>query len=590
MENNHTHNPPLNKEAILSRINFLNFYREHIPTLKENGNGQAMGLCPFHQEKNPSLSVNLQTGQFKCFGCGLSGDIFSFVQELKKVNFSTALKEIGQMVGLNGNIGRPRVVAVFKYHNEAGPVTYWKERIEPGRDGRRKEFLFYYTKDGKRLSGRGGDSIPYNLPGLVKDAGPIYFVEGEKKADQLITWDLAATCLDSGANSPWRPDYLPHLRGKDIVILPDHDEPGRAYAERIAGALAGHVNSIKIINLPGLPKKGDLLDWIKDPENTKEKFLSLVESAAIWEPTKKSKAPSLKAITISELLQYEFKPRAPLLLPWLSTQGLAMIHAWRGVGKTLVAIELAVAGASGAGWLKWNAPEPFGVLYIDGEMPGETLRERFARVIRSSEKEPTAPLKIITPDIQEYGIPDLATLEGQEALEPHLDGVSLVILDNLSTLVRSGRENTTEGWQPMQEWALRLRSMGYAVVFIHHDNRQGSQRGASKKEDTLDAVIHLKHPADYSPEQGARFEVHFEKARMLYGDDVKPFEANLVTKADGSHEWTMKDLELSLTERVADLLNEGIKQNEIPEMLGIAKGTVSKHKAKAQALGLLNKK
>jgi hypothetical protein len=267
-----------------------------------------------------------------------------------------------------------------------------------------------------------------------------------------------------------------------------------------------------------------------------------------------------------------------------------MIHAWRGVGKTLVAIELAVAGASGAGWLKWNAPEPFGVLYIDGEMPGETLRERFARVIRSSEKEPTAPLKIITPDIQEYGIPDLATLEGQEALEPHLDGVSLVILDNLSTLVRSGRENTTEGWQPMQEWALRLRSMGYAVVFIHHDNRQGSQRGASKKEDTLDAVIHLKHPADYSPEQGARFEVHFEKARMLYGDDVKPFEANLVTKADGSHEWTMKDLELSLTERVADLLNEGIKQNEIPEMLGIAKGTVSKHKAKAQALGLLNKK
>lgn len=49
----------------------------------------------------------------------------------------------------------------------------------------------------------------------------------------------------------------------------------------------------------------------------------------------------------------------------------------------------------------------------------------------------------------------------------------------------------------------------------------------------------------------------------------------------------MKDLELSLAERVADLLNDGVPQHEIPEMIGVTKETVSKHKRNAEALGLL---
>jgi putative DNA primase/helicase len=122
---------------------------------------------------------------------------------------------------------------------------------------------------------------------------------------------------------------------------------------------------------------------------------------------------------------------------------------------------------------------------------------------------------------------------------------------------------------------------------MHHGGKGGQQRGTSRKEDVLDAVLHLKHPGDYRPEEGARFEVHFEKSRMIYGDDVKPFETMLVTNAEGLREWTMKDLEQSLTERVADLLNEGVPQHEIAEMLGVAKGTVSKHKNQAQAQGLL---
>jgi hypothetical protein len=302
----------------------------------------------------------------------------------------------------------------------------------------------------------------------------------------------------------------------------------------------------------------------------------------------KPKTPMiLKVVTAGEILSMEFKPRETLLSPWLNTQGLAMIHASRGVGKTLIGIGIAVAVSSGGNFLYWNSPKPSGVLYLDGEMPGGVLQERIAQAINGSTKEPIEPLKIITPDLQENGMPDLSKEDWQEALEPCLQGISLIIVDNISTLCRTGRENEGESWLPLQEWALRLRSRGYSIVFIHHDGKGGQQRGTSRKEDVLDTVIHLKHPGDYRPEQGARFEVHFEKARMIYGDDVKGFEAQLTVTADGGWDWSMKSIEESLTQRVADLLNDGVPQYEINELLGVAKGTVSKHKKKAQQIGLL---
>ncbi len=298
----------------------------------------------------------------------------------------------------------------------------------------------------------------------------------------------------------------------------------------------------------------------------------------------------LRAVGVAEFLSYEFPPRETMLDPWLPVQGLVMIHAPRGVGKTLVGIGVAVAVASGGDYLRWHASKPRGALYIDGEMPGVLFQQRLAMAINGSKTEPTAPLKIITPDLQENGIPDLSTKEGQAAIEPELDSVSLVVVDNLSCLCRSGKENEGESWLPLQGWALGLRSRGYSVMFIHHDGKGGQQRGTSRREDVLDTVVHLKHPGDYRPEEGARFEVHFEKARMIYGDDVKPFETQLITNPDGTQIWTMKDVETSLMERVADLLNEGIPQHELADLLNVTKGAISKAKNKAKSQGILKEK
>jgi putative DNA primase/helicase len=297
----------------------------------------------------------------------------------------------------------------------------------------------------------------------------------------------------------------------------------------------------------------------------------------------------LRSVRIEDFLRMEFPPRENILAPWLPTQGLCMVYGPRGIGKTHIGMGIAVAVASAGRFMRWEAPQPRSVLYLDGEMPAIKVQERLSAIICNAEREPTAKLNLITPDLQNYGMPDLTSIEGQEALEPHLEGISLVIVDNISTLCRRGRENEGESWLPVQEWALRLRTMGLSVLFIHHAGKGGLQRGTSRREDVLDTVISLRRPGDYRPDEGARFELHFEKSRSIYGEDVKPFEAKLSSGSDDGQIWTIKDLEESLTERVARLLNEGIPQHEIAELLGVAKGTVSKHRKKAADLGLLGK-
>jgi putative DNA primase/helicase len=374
-----------------------------------------------------------------------------------------------------------------------------------------------------------------------------------------------------------------------VVILPDNDNPGREYATRIANTLHGKVKELKIVELPGLQDKGDIIDWVKIPGNNIEKLIELVKNAPIWKPNDllEGRNKNLRVLCITDFLSLNFPVRENILSPWLNTQGLVMVHGIRGLGKTFFVIGVAMAVTSGGIFLKWKSNKPYGVLHLDGEMPAVTLQKRYCQFIISNDSEITAPLKIVTPDLQEFGMPDLSCNTGREVLEPHLEGISLVIVDNISTLCKGGRENEAESWLPVQEWALKLRTRGISVLFVHHSGKAGLQRGTSRREDILDTVISLKRPADYRPDEGARFEVHFEKSRGIYGDDVKPFEAMLIAGIDGKQQWVTKDLEESTTEKIVKLLGEGMSQNEIAEELKISKGTVSKHKQKAKNRKLL---
>jgi putative DNA primase/helicase len=99
--------------------------------------------------------------------------------------------------------------------------------------------------------------------------------------------------------------------------------------------------------------------------------------------------------------------------------------------------------------------------------------------------------------------------------------------------------------------------------------------------DVLDTSISLRRPTDYSPTEGARFEVHIEKGRGIHGEHARPFEAQLAI-VDGRTEWTMKQIEDVERARIAALLDLGFSIRSIAEETGIHRSKVLRLKQRIE--------
>ncbi|MEI6267968.1 MAG: AAA family ATPase [Methylococcaceae bacterium] len=290
------------------------------------------------------------------------------------------------------------------------------------------------------------------------------------------------------------------------------------------------------------------------------------------------KTTPIKIVNIDELLIHVFPVREAVLGPVFVLGSINMIFSGRGIGKTHMALWAAYAAACGAGFWNWTATRAIKTLVIDGEMPGEALQARLAAIVDAVETEPLPEnLKIITIDLNDGQMPDLSNLGGQLEIEDACNEAELIIVDNLSCLARSGKENESESWTSLSQWALRMRSHGKCVIFMHHAGKSGTQRGTSKREDLLDVIIELKHPTDYDSKEGARFTVNFSKARHLTGEDSQPFEAWLKTDSEGKQFWEVKSSTESTYQQILDLVLLGMTQTDIAQELDINKSTVCRH-------------
>jgi hypothetical protein len=297
--------------------------------------------------------------------------------------------------------------------------------------------------------------------------------------------------------------------------------------------------------------------------------------------------PPLRPLNLDEFLKMELPPRRLMLAPWLGERNIAMNYSQRGVGKTLLALSISYAIASVNELLGWSVPEPRRVLYVDGEMAATEMQHRLAAIVAGFKREAAADyFRMLSADASADGLPDLATREGQRALDDAIGDAELVVLDNISTLVRAGKENEAESWASVQDWALAHRRARRSLLFVHHAGKGGAQRGTSKREDVLDTVIALRRPQDYRADQGARFEVHFEKARGFHGADAEPFEARYEVR-DGAAIWTRTAITDAEFHRVAGAIREGLSVREAAAKLEMPKSKVQRLKERAAKQGLL---
>ena len=435
--------------------------------------------------------------------------------------------------------------------------------------------LQHIAGDGEKRFLSGGEKKGCYYPIPAKDdgkAGPLLIGEGVATVLSccMATGYAGLVAFDAGNLLPVAEMARQKYAEREIVLCADNDihEDGKPNTGVLKATEAAKAIGAKLAICPAIRgRKADFNDLFTDTEDGPDKVRVCIEKAMAEAQPKKS---AYRCLNITELIEKEYPPREMLLGPIMALQSLSMVFAKTGVGKTHFALSCAYAVASGGGVFgRWFAPSPARVLYIDGEMPATALQKRIQAIALGSETTITDPdfFRVLTPDEQEAAMPNLATKEGQEAVEPFLDGVSLVVVDNLATLVRTGKANDEDAWVPVQGWLLSLRRRGISVLLVHHANKSGYQRGNNSKEDILDSVIELRRPSDYKHSEGARFEVRFTKARGAYGEDVEPFEATLSIDENGQCIWTTRKVEDVVDGKIADLLQEGLSVRAIKEEL-----------------------
>ena len=288
------------------------------------------------------------------------------------------------------------------------------------------------------------------------------------------------------------------------------------------------------------------------------------------------KQSPFKVIDIQQILEISIPEREFVIDPVIPQQGLVMVYGPRGIAKTWFVLSLAYGVASGGHiFAGWTAPKSRKVFVFDGEMPARPLKDRFAAIVAGADREPPDPsyLQILTPDLQDRAMPNLARTDSQREIASLIKDYEIIVVDNLACLARHGRENDSESWLPVQSWLLELRRMGKTVILVHHAGKGGAQRGTSSREDILDTVISLRKPSDYQPSEGARVEVHLDKSRGVFGEGANPFELTLRTDHEGAH-WLVRSIDDVDLDRVMSLKAEGLSIRDIAQETGLTKSKV----------------
>lgn len=242
----------LSREEKVESVDYLSALLALLDDVRQHS-GYWTARCPAHEDKRASLSVARGSKVpvlLKCHaGCSYDDVIFALEgQGLDGINIRRSSRPA------DGDDGKAETnSSVYPYTDDNGEVLYEIVRAYP------KDFFRRRPDD---MPVQGFPHTLYRRPALAEArslGARVYIVEGEKDADALHYRNRYATTLSGGAAAPWKPEYLPLLEGTEVVILPDNDEPGQKHAQKLREAIPGS----RIVDLPGLPPKGDVSDWLK---------------------------------------------------------------------------------------------------------------------------------------------------------------------------------------------------------------------------------------------------------------------------------------------------------------------------------------
>ncbi len=334
------------------------YYSARVPGLKKIGS-ELRAPCPVHKGKDNNFSVNTENGFSRCFSqCGRGWDILSLEQALTSCDFPTAKERVFHIVGRPIPTWEDRdIEATYDYCDQAGNLAYQVVRRHGKKFAQRRP-------DGRGgwLWGLGGAiPLPFQLPKVIA-ADFVAVCEGERDCLTLTREGVTATCNNGGAGN-FKAELATWFQGKRVAIFYDNDDPGRQHALKVASILKGNAASIRIVELPGLPEKGDVSDFLAAGgtiDQIRGRYAKAQDWTPEWQFSSEIPDPNDRYVrSLKDELEaagsldsfWDFRYSAGVPTPWekltLALRGgmrrgeVYMLGANQGSGKTSMALQFA---------------------------------------------------------------------------------------------------------------------------------------------------------------------------------------------------------------------------------------------------------
>jgi hypothetical protein len=443
-----------------------------------------------------SMAVDLRKGTWYSHEDNTGGGVIDLVRLHEPASMNGSIADV-----MESKFGIPKrtqqtlkpakyLAHQYDYYDEDGVLRYQVQRFEPKTFRQRRPD----DKGGWIYNMNEVEALPYNLVGMLEQPGaPVFVVEGEKCADRLIKLGLVAT-TNHGGSKNWRPELNRYFQGRNVVVIPDNDQAGQAHADVVVGQLYGVTGALKRLELPGVPEKGDVIDWLFKG-GTRRELVQLAKDAPIYEDDPGVVEPDLRP-DIFETYDIDYLMNMPpiewLMEGLLTKHGFGVIYGAPGIGKSFMSIDWALTIACG---LEWHGrPTKQGaVLYIAAEGVGG-LGKRIKAWKAHNQVESIKDFHVLPQAVKLLETLDLDKLT--RTIDHFGVEFSLIVIDTVArTLAATGSDenDATQAGLFVEACGAIQRHAGCAVLAVHHSGKDASrgQRGSSAIQGGCDTVLAL---------------------------------------------------------------------------------------------------
>ncbi|CAB4144152.1 Archaeal primase DnaG/twinkle, TOPRIM domain [uncultured Caudovirales phage] len=449
--------------------------------------------CPAHEDKRASLSIKEESNGKLLVHCHAGCAQADVVAELKARGLWNTPKTVAPPdplpVQINLGQGKGQVVAEYNYTDEDGQLLYQAVRYEP-KDFRQRAPI---NGSGWTWSIKGVRRVLYRLPEVlaaVAEGQTVYICEGEKDVEAARSLGLVATCnamgADNGSGNKWLAEFGELLRGANVVVVPDQDDPGIRHAEWVISTLQGKAQSVRVVN----PASGkDLADWIKAGATVDDIVNGAVDAFAV-QGSSNDNHGKFEFFDVSDLIA-DIKPIDWLVRDVFEADSLALIYGQPGGGKSFFAVDIACAIATGNPFFERQVKQG-PVFYIAGE--GHNGLARRFKAWEVSRAVPIVPGTLFKSGGAMAVLDEDSIRSVYEQIARTCDATgqapAFICIDTLARNFGAGDENSTEDMSVfishLDKW-LR-RPFGCCVSTVHHAGHNMERaRGSSALKAAVDA-------------------------------------------------------------------------------------------------------